>query len=314
MSDEFFEHGKMKVKRFPIDEKTKFLIPKKRFFIVENEFIEQILWAIEEQRSGGEPCNFLLVGEPGTGKSELVMYLASELNIPLMQIQGDGEQSVADLVGCSGFDEDRGGTVWYDGKLPFGCRHKCSFLFDEINGILPDVLMKTHSMLDDRRALDLKEHIVVQEQDGQRLEIPEMVQVPQETIVFGTMNPHDTGRHVGTKPLSPALESRFQIRINVGYLSQSNEIKMLMHRTKIDKGTAEKIVEVANESRKAFRNQEMSIPLDHRMTISWARFATKFGIANSIQTTILSRLDEADYDALRGLLISYGIEKAIGRK
>lgn len=313
MSDHF-EFGKIKVKRFPIDERTKSFIPKKKFYIIENEHVEEILWAIDQQRGGGEPWNVLLVGEPGTGKSELVMYLASELNIPLVQIQGDGEQSIADLVGTTGFNEDKGGTIWQDGKIPFGLRRKCSFLFDEINGILPDVLMKLHSMTDDRRVLDLKEHITEQEIDGTKIEIPEVVQVPLETVIFGTMNPHDTGRHVGTKPLSPALESRFNMRINVDYLTDKSEIKLLRHRTGVDEDTAKKIVNLANESRKAFRNQEMNIPIDHRMTLSWAKLSVKFGMKQAIQTTILSRLDEADYDAIRGLLISYGIEKAVGKE
>lgn len=312
MSD-YFEHGSIKVKRRKIDERTKFLIPEKRFYILENDYVEEILYAIQQQQEAGEPWNVLLVGEPGTGKSELITFLCAELNIPLMQIQGDGEQSVADLVGCVAFNEDKGGTVWQDGKIPFALRHKCGLLFDEINGILPDVLMKTHSMFDDRRILDLKEHIIEEEIDGRTVEIPEMVAVPNETVCFGTMNPHDTGRHVGTKPLSPALESRFHMKIEVDYLSPDNEVKMLEHRTGIKKADAKKIVKVAQESRKAFRNQEVSTPIDHRMTTSWARLSQKFGLSRACLPTILNRLDEADYDVLRGILMSYGIEKPVGR-
>jgi len=312
MSD-YFEYKSIKVKRRKIIEETKFLIPKKRFFILENEQVEEILYGIQRHEED-EPWNMLLVGEPGTGKSELVCYLAAELNIPLVQIQGDGEQSVADLVGCVGFDEAKGGTIWQDGKMPFGLRYKCSFLFDEINGILPDVLMKTHSMLDDRRTLDLKEHILTQEVDGRKIELPESVVVPSETIFFATMNPHDTGRHVGTKPLSPALDSRFGLRIIVDYLSDTNEVKMLVHETGVGEADAKSIVKVANESRKAFRSQEVSIPVDHRMTKSWARLTKKFGLVRACKPTILNRLDESDYDVLRGVLLSYGIEKIAGRE
>lgn len=311
MSDEYFQYGSIKVKRRQINEVTKFLIPKKRFFILENEYVEEILFCVQRQEETGEPWNILLVGEPGTGKSELINYLFAELNIPLVIIQGDGEQSVADLVGCVGYSEDKGGTIWQDGKIPWALRHRCSLLLDEINGILPDVLMKTHSMLDDRQILDLKEHVIEQEIDGRLVEIPETVAVPKETVCIGTMNPHDTGRHVGTKPLSPALESRFHLKIKVDYLSENSEIEMLVHETNIPKGEAKKIVTVANESRKAFRNQEISTPIDHRMTKAWARLALQFGLKRACHPTILNRLDEADYDVLRGVLLSYGIEKPV---
>jgi cobaltochelatase CobS len=310
MSD-CFQYGNIKVKRRLVEEQTKSLIPPKRFFILENEFVEEMLYGLQQQAEKGEPWNMLLVGEPGTGKSELVNYLCAELNIPLVQIQGDGEQSVADLVGCVAYDRERGGTVWQDGKIPFSCRLKCSLLFDEINGILPDVLMKTHSMLDDRRVLDLKEHIISQVVDGKTIEIPESVSVPPETHCFGTMNPHDTGRHVGTKPLSPALDSRFNMKIKVDYLSEANEMKMLIHETEINEKDAKGIVAVARESRKAFQNHEMNIPIDHRMTKSWARLAKKFGLSRACRPTILNRLDEGDFDVLRGVLLSYGIEKPV---
>jgi len=308
-----FEYKSIKVKRRPIKEETKFLIPKKRFFILENEQVEEMLYGIQRHEED-EPWNMLLVGEPGTGKSELVCYLAAELNIPLVSVQGDGEQSVGDLVGCVAFDEARGGTIWQDGKIPFAIRNECAILFDEINTVLPDVLMKTHSMLDDRRVLDLKEHIIVQEIDGRKIEIPESINLSMKTIMFATMNPKDSGRHVGTKPLSPALESRFGMRFIIDYLSAENETKMLIHETGIGEEDAKKIVVVANESRKAFRNQEISTPIDHRATKAWARLAKKFGLVRACKCTILSRLDEQDTDVLRGVLLSYGIERPLERE
>ncbi len=314
MSSEYFEYGAIKVRRRPIDERTKYLIPKKRFFILENDYIEEILWAISQQQEKGEAWNILLVGEPGTGKSELISHLCSELNIPLMEIQGDGEQSIADLVGCVSFNEEKGGTIWQDGKIPFALRHQCSILLDEINGCLPDVLMKTHSMLDDRRQLDLKEHIVEMDVNGITVEMPEVVPVPDESLFFGTMNPHDTGRHVGTKPLSPALESRFHLKVQIDYLSPDNEIKMLIQETGVEEKDAKAIVDVATNSRNAFRNQEVNTPIDHRMTKAWAKLSLQFGLQRGVKSTVLSRLDEADYDALRGVLMAYGIEQPVGRE
>jgi hypothetical protein len=50
------------------------------------------------------------------------------------------------------------------------------------------------------------------------------------------------------------------------------------------------------------------------MTKSWARLAKKFGLVRACKPTILNRLDENDFDVLRGVLLSYGIEKITNRE
>lgn len=315
MSSEYFQFGHIKIKRREIIKETAFLIPRKRSdYIPECPEIEEILWGIEEQEHSKEPWNILLIGEPGCGKSELIEWLCAELNIPIVLVQGDGEQSVADLVGYQMYREDKGGMLWEDGKIPFAARNKASILYDEINHVLPEVLSRTHSMLDRRRILDLKENKIEKEVNGKIVTMPEQIDVSELCHFFATMNPHDTGRHVGTKPLSPALESRFNIQIRMGYLKHDNEVKMLLQRTKCEEGDAEKIVEIANQSRDAFRNMEISKPIDHRMTLAWATLTTKFGLKRACRTTVLNKLHEDDTDALRGLLISIGVETAEGRK
>ena len=312
MSD-LFQFGSIKIPRRNIDADTAFLIPKSSGYIPECEDIEEMLWGIQEQETKGEPWNTLIVGEPGCGKSALVEWICAEMRIPLILIQGDGEQAVADLIGYHMYREAEGGMSWEDGKLPFSVRRKASILYDEINHVLPEVLSRTHSMLDYRRVLDLKENKVKRDVNGGIILVPEQLNVDPLSHFWATMNPHDTGRHVGTKPLSPALESRFNIRVRMGYLSDTNEVKLLTNKTSCGKKDAEKIVEVANKSREAFRNMEISMPIDHRMTMAWAALVPQFGIKRACKTTIINKLHEDDMDALRGLLISLGIEVAEGR-
>lgn len=310
----YFEYGKIKVPVRDLDPRTQHLVPKKRFYISDGVDIEMILWAILEQEEKKEPWNILIVGEPGCGKSMLVNHLCSELNIPLVTIQGDGEQAVVDLIGHLMHRQDEGGTIWTDGDIPYAVRNKTSILYDEINHTLPEVLSRTHSMLDDRRVLDLKEHKVEVEIDGKTEKLPEKLPVPIETHFFATMNPFDTGRHVGTKPLSPALESRFALTIQLDYLPAAREIELLKEKTGIDDKSAKIITEVAGESRDAFRNQEVNTPIDHRMTLAWARLSILFGLKAAAYPTIINKLSESDRDAFRALLITHGIEKATGRK
>lgn len=286
----FFEYNSLKLPIRKTDPATKHLIPKRRKYIYENPEIEEIMDSVNQSE------NVLIIGEPGCGKSEFVLHLAAETNTPIVQIQGDGEMSVVDLIGGFQYDERQHGTVWIDGVVPFALKHRCWILEDEINMILPEVLSRQHSMMDDRRHLDLKE-------------IGDIVPVPEETVLFGTMNPHDDGRHVGTKPLSPALLSRFHILSKFDFLSAKTEIQLLVERTGVDQNTAKRMVRIATKAREGFRNQEMTELVDTRMLLSWAKKSRTFGIERAIKTTVLNRLDEPSFDVIKGVLMADGIVK-----
>jgi len=276
---------------------TKHLIPAARTYFVEEkrtEDYEDIFDSVDKHE------NLLLVGEPGCGKSEFVLWLANKLNVPVVQVQGDGEMSVVDMVGGFQFSEEKKGTYWVDGIIPFALRHKCWILFDEINMTLPEVLSRLHSMMDDRRHLDLKE-------------INEILHRTDDTVIFGTMNPSDDGRHVGTKPLSPALWSRFNLIVNFEFLEAENEKKLLVERTGITDKDAGEMIKFATEARKGFRNNEVSEVVDTRMLLAWGRKTKKFGIKRGLKNTILSRLDSESINVLRGVLIAYGVVEAEGK-
>lgn len=276
---------------------TKHLIPAKREYFIEEkrqEDFEDIYDSVNEHE------NILLVGEPGCGKSEFVLWLAAELSIPVVQVQGDGEMSVVDMVGGFQFNEDKKGTYWVDGIIPTALRQRCWILFDEINMTLPEVLSRLHSMMDDRRHLDLKE-------------IGEILKRTDDTVIFGTMNPSEDGRHVGTKPLSPALWSRFNLIVNFDFLDPKNEIKLITGRTGVSEEDAKQMLTFATEARKGFRNNEVSEVVDTRMLLAWGKKTKKFGIRRGLKNTILSRLDSDSINVLRGVLIAYGIEEAEGR-
>lgn len=295
--DEVFKFGTIEIKKRKQHSLTKHLIPANRNYIIEDDRaddFEDIFDSVNENE------NILLVGEPGCGKSEFVLYIAALCNIPVVQVQGDGEMSVVDMIGGFQYSEKEKGTYWVDGIIPYAIRHKCWILFDEINMTLPEVLARLHSVLDDRRHLDLKE-------------INQILPRSNETIVFGTMNPSDDGRHVGTKPLSPALWSRFNLIVNFEFLSPEEEQKLLIERTGVDEKDAKVMITIASEARKGFRQNEVTEVVDTRMLLSWAKKTKKFGIKRGLKNTVLSRLDDDSIQVLRGVLISYGVIEAEGK-
>lgn len=270
-----------------VTEATKHLIPHKRDYVLENPFIDTVLDSVVCHE------NILIVGEPGCGKSDFVLWLAAELNIPLIMIQGDGEMSSTDLVG--GFQYSDGATRWEEGLISFALKNGCWILFDEINMVLPEILSRLHSMLDDRKQLDLRE-------------INQVVGVSDRTIVFSTMNEGDTGRHSGLKPLSPALRSRFQCKVKFEYLSAQAEIDLLMSRTDVDKPTATNLVVVANTIRKAWRKKEIDDPIDLRALLACAhKIKRGFSLEHAMVPTILNDMTEGSIQAVRAVLLAHGM-------
>ncbi len=293
MDREYFEYRGIKLPiRRPcdIDEEVEHLVPEQGNYILENPYIPQILYGIQKSK------NILLVGEPGTGKSEFVLYLASMTNTPVIQVQSDGDMCVNDIVGGFLHKPDEG-TIWQDGVVTFGLKHKCWILYDEINTVLPEILARNHSLLDRRRHLDLRE-------------INQVVHRSPETVIWGTMNPFDDGRHVGTKPLSPAFKSRFNLLVPWGFLSPKSEARLLHTRTGLPREQTDIIINVATKAREAFDKDEMTEVIDTRMLLEWADQAKQFGLRDGAQCTILSRLDEVNIEALRAILIAFGVEKA----
>lgn len=278
------------VKVYNPSEEKSYLVPKKRHYILENPHIEEVIDAYNNNE------NVLIIGEPGCGKSQFVLYLHALANKPVRQLQGDGDMSVVDIIGGYQYDKERGGTYWVDGELTKAVREGDTILFDEINMALPEILSRIHPLLDERRHLELKEK-------------NEVVHAHPDFKFFATMNPSDTGRHAGTKPLSPALLDRFHCKVKFNYLSPEQEIKLLVKETGITEEDAKKITVVGNTIREGFRNQEISTPATTRQLLRWAKVSTKFGLARAIVTTVLNDLTEDDIEVMRGVLLSHGLIK-----
>ena len=262
---------------------TAHLIPSRRKYMhAENRFFEQILFGVKNGDSQ------LIVGEPGCGKSEIVLYIASLLNVPVVQIQGDGDMDVLSIIGSMTYSDKAGGVVWMDGALPLAVRNRCWILFDEINMVAPEVLARIHSMLDDRRHLDLREN-------------NEVLRLTRDNVVFATMNPSDDTRHHGTRPLSPALKSRFAAVYAFDYLSPENEAKLLSERTGIDMKRAMLMSKMAADFRKAFNNGEVISPVDTRMLLHFAVRTRHFPLADAFETAVLNRFDPDSISVLQGI-------------
>ncbi|MGY2031376.1 AAA family ATPase [Nocardia gipuzkoensis] len=136
----------------------------------------------------------LLYGPPGTGKTSLIEAAYGDL----LTVQGDGDTTVADLVGE--YTQNPDGTfVFVHGPLVRAMREGRVLFIDDATLIPPTVLSVVYPAMDGRREIVIKAHggEVVKAEPG-----------------FFVVAGHNPGVHGAI--LSDALASRFAFQVQVG--------------------------------------------------------------------------------------------------
>ncbi|WP_431969563.1 AAA family ATPase [Nocardia sp. bgisy134] len=136
----------------------------------------------------------LLYGPPGTGKTSLIEAAYGDL----LTVQGDGDTTVADLVGE--YTQNPDGTfVFVHGPLVRAMREGRVLFIDDATLIPPTVLSVVYPAMDGRREIVIKAH-------GSEI----VKAAPGFFVVAG----HNPGVHGAI--LSDALASRFAFQVQVG--------------------------------------------------------------------------------------------------
>jgi MoxR-like ATPase len=147
----------------------------------------------------------LLEGVPGTAKTLMVRALAAALELRFGRVQFTPDLMPSDVVGTNVFDL-KAGTF----RLTKGPVFTELLLADEINR----APAKTQSAL--LEAMQERQVSI----DG------ETYALPPDFTVFATQNPVE---HEGTYPLPEAQLDRFLLKIEVGYPSEEEEDRILLH-------------------------------------------------------------------------------------
>ena len=153
--------------------------------------------------SGG---HVLLEDVPGVGKTTLAKTLAKSLNMDFARVQFTPDLLPADILGSSVLNPQDGTFCFHEGPI----FHRL-LLADEINRASP----RTQSAL--LEAMNEKQVTI----EGQTRPLP------APFFVIATQNPVD---YQGTYPLPEAQLDRFLVRVNLGYPSKEDELKMVFER------------------------------------------------------------------------------------
>jgi nitric oxide reductase NorQ protein len=172
----------------------------------------------------------MLKGPTGCGKSRFVEHMAWKLKKPLITVACNEDMTASDLVGR--FLLDATGTKWHDGPLTVAARIGAICYLDEVVEARQDTTVVIHPLTDHRRQLPL-------EKKG------ELVSAHPDFQLVISYNP---GYQSLMKDLKQSTKQRFGA-IDFDYPNAEVESEIVMHETRVDKATADKLVQIAHRAR-----------------------------------------------------------------
>jgi hypothetical protein len=162
------------------------------------------------RHQGRVPINVLIMGPPGTGKSELIKKFAEDTGLPYWGVIGREGIRADELLGSYTMKE--GTSRWVEGIIPKAVRAGGILHFDEPNVIDPAVLTRLDELMDNKRQLDLRD-----------INGPLIKAHPDLFIVF-TQNPPT---YEGVKDLPPPVKNRLKPVYRMDYPPQATELNIL---------------------------------------------------------------------------------------
>ena len=219
-----------------------------------------------------------LIGPSGVGKTHVVYMVAKMAGLPLWEINCGLQTSVYDLFGkFVGLGKEN----WIDGLIVSWCRHGGILYLDEANMMKQDIATRLNPILDTRG------HMVLTEKDN------EIIPRHPNGFVIISMNPY-SAEFAGTKPLNAAFRWRMSVWVDFDYLSvgpkiSKEEVEMIAERAKIPVPTAERMVRVAAEMRKRYKNGDLPYAPSVGDLANWGTLvADGLTPSNAAEETIIS--------------------------
>jgi len=235
----------------------------------------------------------MIQGYHGTGKSTHIEQVASRLNWPCIRINLDSHISRIDLIGKDAIVLHDGQqiTEFREGLLPWCIQHPVALVFDEYDAGRPDVMFVIQRILEVQGRLTLlDQNRVIRPHPAFRLF------ATTNTIGLGDT----TGLYHGTQQINQGQMDRWNIVATLNYLTHDAEVEIVLARVP-SYGTAERrpliaaMVRVADMTRNAFINGDLSTVMSPRTVITWAENAEIFNdIGFAFRLTFLNKCDELE--------------------
>jgi cobaltochelatase CobS len=234
----------------------------------------------------------LVQGYHGTGKSTHIDQVASRLNWPCVRVNLDGHITRSDLLGRDAIvlRENQQVTEFREGILPAAYRSPVALVLDEYDAGRPDVMFVIQRVLEaDSRLWLIDQSRALRPHPAFRLF------ATSNTVGLGDTD----GLYPGVQVLNQGQMDRWNLVASLDYLDETTEIQIVLARVpEMDTGegraTARAMVQLAELTRTAFKQGNLSTVMSLRTVITWAENAILFkGIDFAFHLSFLNRCDEA---------------------
>ncbi|MEQ1718135.1 MAG: cobaltochelatase subunit CobS [Hyphomicrobium sp.] len=236
----------------------------------------------------------MIQGYHGTGKSTHIEQVAARLNWPCVRVNLDSHVSRIDLVGKDAIvvRDGKQVTEFKEGILPWALQNNIALCFDEYDAGRPDVMFVIQRVLEVSGKLTL-------------LDQSKVIRPHPAFRLFSTTNTiglgDTSGLYHGTQQINQGQMDRWSIVATLNYLPHDDEVRIVLSKvkafakTEAKKKQAAQMVRVADLTRSAFINGDLSTVMSPRTVMTWAENAEIFNdIGFAFRVTFLNKCDDLE--------------------
>ena len=235
----------------------------------------------------------MIQGYHGTGKSTHIEQVASLLNWPTVRVNLDSHISRIDLIGKDAIKlvDGKQVTTFQEGILPWALRNPTAIVFDEYDAGRADVMFVI------QRVLEVDGKLTLLDQN-------QVIEPHPFFRIFATANTvglgDTTGLYHGTQQINQGQMDRWSLVATLNYLSIDAETAIVLsknphYNTEKGRKTIKQMVTVADLTRTAFMNGDLSTVMSPRTVIAWAQNAEIFrNIGYAFRLSFLNKCDELE--------------------
>jgi cobaltochelatase CobS len=235
----------------------------------------------------------MIQGYHGTGKSTHIEQVGARLNWPTVRVNLDSHISRIDLIGKDAIKlvDGKQVTQFQEGILPWALRNPVAIVFDEYDAGRADVMFVIQRVLEvDGKLTLLDQNKVISPHPSFRLF------ATANTVGLGDT----TGLYHGTQQINQGQMDRWSIVSTLNYLPHAQETAIVHAKNPgTDPELIGKMVTVAELTRNAFMNGDISTVMSPRTVIAWAQNTNIFNdVGFAFRLTFLNKCDELERETV----------------